>query len=152
MLITHRERLDMRKRRKQLIVNPRVQYKLLFLILVSVIIPTFLTFMSLYFLIQSIIIEAQIESEVVYSALLFMSNKVFAILFVGFIFITVLLLTWSLIFIHRIVGPIYRLERELEKVIDGKKVTKIRFRKNDSFASLADKINTLITRLQSQEK
>jgi len=142
----------MRKRRKQLIVNPPVQYKLLFLILISVIIPTLLTFMSLFFLIQSIIIEAQIENEMVYSALLFMSNKVFLILFIGFVFITVLLLTWSLIFIHRIVGPLYRLEKELQKVVDGKRITKIRFRKNDSFASLADKINFLIERVQSQKK
>jgi len=138
----------MRQKRKQLIVNPGVQYKLLCLILVSVLIPTLLTFTSLFFLIQSIIVEAQIESEVVYSALMFLTHKVFIILFLGFVFITVLLLTWSLIFIHRIVGPLFRLEKELDKVIDGKTISKIRFRKHDSFKALADKINILIDRAQ----
>jgi len=148
MAFSHNERNPMRQKRKQLIVNPGVQYKLLCLILVSVLIPTLLTFTSLFFLIQSIIVEAQIESEVVYSALMFLTHKVFIILFLGFVFITVLLLTWSLIFIHRIVGPLFRLEKELDKVIDGKTISKIRFRKHDSFKALADKINILIDRAQ----
>jgi signal transduction histidine kinase len=95
--------------------------------------------------------EAQIDNEMVYSALLFLSHKVFLILFSGFVLITVLLLTWSLIFIHRIVGPIFRLERELDNLIEGKKFTKIRFRKYDSFASLAEKINVLFDKLQNNK-
>ena len=133
-----------KRRRRQFIVNPVLQFKLLFLILLSIIIPTLLTFLSLFFLIRSILLEAQINNELVYNALLFLSRKVYIILIAGFSFVTVLLLTWALIFIHRIVGPLFRLERELEKIIDGKKVGKIRFRKNDSFISLAEKINRLI--------
>jgi len=133
-----------KRRRRQFIVNPVLQFKLLFLILLSIIIPTLLTFLSLFFLIRSILLEAQINNELVYNALLFLSRKVYIILIAGFSFVTVLLLTWALIFIHRIVGPLFRLERELEKIIDGKKINKIRFRKNDSFLSLADKINRLI--------
>lgn len=140
----------MRKRRRQIIVNPKVQYKLLLLILVSVLIPTLLTFLSLFFLIQSIVIEAQIESEVVYNSLIFLNHKIFAILVCGFLCITVLLITWSLLFIHRIVGPLFRLEKELDKMISGKKISKISFRKYDSFTSLAEKFNVLIDRLQDK--
>lgn len=134
--------------RKRYIVNPPIQFKLVFLILASILIPTLLTFACLYYLLQSILVEAQVDNEMVYSALLFLSHKMYIILALGFVFITSLLITWSTIFIHRIVGPLYRLEKELEKVIEGKKVTKIRFRKNDSFRTLADKINVLIERIQ----
>jgi signal transduction histidine kinase len=138
----------MQQKRRQIIVNPKVQYKLLLLILISVLIPTLLTFLSLFFLIQSLVVEAQIDNEVVYSALMFLNHKVFAILLIGFVCITVLLISWSLLFIHRIVGPLFRLEKELDKMISGKKIAKIRFRKYDSFKSLAEKFNILIDRLQ----
>ena len=140
-----------KRRRRQFIVNPIIQYKLLFLILISIIIPTLLTFMSLFFLIRSILLEAQINNELVYNALLFLSRKVYIILLAGFSFVSVLLLMWALIFIHRIVGPLYRLERELDNIIDGKKINKIRFRKNDSFLSLADKINRLVDMIPKEK-
>ncbi len=140
-----------KRRRRQFIVNPAIQYKLLFLIILSIIIPTLLTFMSLYFLIRSILLEAQINNELVYNALLFLSRKVYIILISGFSVVTVLLLTWALIFIHRIVGPLFRLEKELDKIIDGKTINKIQFRKNDSFLSLADKINRLVDMIPKQQ-
>lgn len=139
-----------RRRRKQYIVNPAVQYKFFLLILLSVLIPTLLTFTSLFHIIHSIVLEAQVNNELVYTALLLLGRKIYVVLFVGFVFITILLLNWGLIFTHRIVGPIYRLERELDNVISGKKISKIRFRKNDAFKSLAEKVNTIITRLQKE--
>ena len=137
--------------RKQYIVNPPAQFKLMFLILISIIIPTLLTFMTLFFLIQSILIDAKLNNETVYTALLFLSHKIYLVLVLGFILVTVLLLSWSSLFLHRIVGPLYRLEKEIEKVIQGEKIKRIRFRKNDSFAGLADKINTLVEKAQAKE-
>jgi len=130
--------------RKQIIVNPAVQFKMIFLIILSILLPTFLTFMCLYFLINSILMDAQINDETVYAALLFLSRKVYLLLATGFVFISALLICWGMIFIHRIVGPLYRLERELGKVLTGTKITKLRFRKHDCFKSLAEKINQLI--------
>jgi len=141
-----------KRKRKQYIINPPVQFKLTLLILLSVIIPTILTFLMLFFLIQNILLEAQMNNQMVYHALLFMSHKVYCILFIGFVLVTILLILWSTIFIHRIVGPLYRLEKELDKMIEGKPITKIRFRKNDKLTNLADKLNTLIEILQKKQK
>ena len=136
--------------RRQLIINPLLQYKLMFLILASIIIPALLTFLTLYFLIHNILLEAQVNNETVYNALLFMSRHVYVVLFFGFITITVLLVMWSTIFMHRIVGPLYRLERELDSMIAGQPITKIQFRKNDSLHNIAGKINLLISALQQK--
>ncbi len=134
--------------RKHIFVNSQIQLKLLFLILLSVLIPTFLTFLSLHYLMQSILTNAKVHSDTMHTTLLFVSNQMFAILVIGFIFIATLLAAWGLIFIHRIVGPLYRLEIEVDKIIAGKKTQKIRFRKNDYYASLASKINILIEKVQ----
>jgi hypothetical protein len=133
--------------RKKIIVNPPLQFKLMFLILLSIIIPALLTFTTLFFFINRILIDAQINNEMVYNALLFMSHKVYVVLFSGFLLITLLLLIWGTLFMHRIVGPLYRLGKELDTFIEGKPVSKIHFRKNDSFSWLAEKINCLLERI-----
>lgn len=55
-------------------------------------------------------------------------------------------------FSHRIVGPIYHVERTLEDLIDGKDVKELRLRKKDQFQSLAPKINAVIRLVKKLRK
>jgi signal transduction histidine kinase len=50
----------------------------------------------------------------------------------------------SIIFTHRIAGPLYRLEKTLDDLIAGKDVDIIRLRKKDEFQGLTQKLNELI--------
>ena len=59
---------------------------------------------------------------------------------------------FSLVFSHRIAGPIYRLERILDQLIRGEDVEHIRIRKNDELQGFAEKINKLIDILQGSDK
>jgi len=45
---------------------------------------------------------------------------------------------------HRIAGPLYRLEKEINERIEGKKSGPIQLREKDELKALADKINKLI--------
>ena len=45
---------------------------------------------------------------------------------------------------HRIVGPVYRIEKDLARVIDGEKGLRIKLRKKDRLQLLAQQINRLI--------
>ena len=45
---------------------------------------------------------------------------------------------------HRIAGPLYRMEKELDERINGHKHGPIRLREKDEFKLLADKFNKLI--------
>ena len=55
----------------------------------------------------------------------------------------------TVIFTHRIAGPIYRFERTLDKLIKGEDTPPINLRPGDELRELADKINDLI-RLRKQ--
>ncbi len=58
----------------------------------------------------------------------------------------VLLLIWivALELSHRIAGPLYRLEKELDERISGAKQGPIELRKKDELKLLVDKLNKLI--------
>jgi len=64
----------------------------------------------------------------------------------GIMFIVVLIFSFGLgvYYLHRIAGPIYRIERTLREMAEGKKVEPIRLRKKDFFKSLAEAVNKLI--------
>jgi hypothetical protein len=50
----------------------------------------------------------------------------------------------SILFSHFVAGPIYRIERTLADMIDGKPVTPVKFRKYDLLQETGDILNTLI--------
>ncbi len=50
----------------------------------------------------------------------------------------------SVVFLHRIAGPLYRIERMLDKVIQGEDIGRIRLRKKDELKDLAEKINEIV--------
>jgi hypothetical protein len=45
---------------------------------------------------------------------------------------------------HRIAGPVYRIDKDIEKALAGEKGIKIRLRKGDKLQELAEKVNKLI--------
>ncbi|HVO37584.1 MAG TPA: hypothetical protein VMV03_01020 [Spirochaetia bacterium] len=45
---------------------------------------------------------------------------------------------------NRIAGPVYRVQKDIERVLAGEKGVRVRFRKGDSFPELAEKVNSLI--------
>ena len=49
---------------------------------------------------------------------------------------------------HRIAGPAFRIEQDLDRVLEGESGVKIRLRKRDQLQSLADKVNHLIEQNQ----
>ena len=57
-----------------------------------------------------------------------------------------------LCFSNRLAGPIYRLRTELRNLRDGKSVGTIRFRGSDYWRDLADEFNDLVRRLEVAEK
>jgi sensor histidine kinase YesM len=58
---------------------------------------------------------------------------------------------FSVIFSHRIAGPLYRLEQTLDKIIQGDHAESIQLRKGDELEELAEKINKLIHILRKPE-
>ncbi|MCC6278350.1 MAG: methyl-accepting chemotaxis protein [Oligoflexia bacterium] len=53
---------------------------------------------------------------------------------------------------HKLVGPIWKLERELRKVVSGEKIDPIGFRRGDEFRDLPVLINQLVEFYQKNRK
>ena len=68
--------------------------------------------------------------------------KYLAIALAGALIITMI---FSLVFSHRVVGPITKLTNDLKRVADGEDVT-FKFRKNDFFKELPELINKAINK------
>ncbi len=61
--------------------------------------------------------------------------------------IMVLLIIMGIFMTHRIAGPVYRVQKDIERVLGGEKGVRVKFRKGDSFPELAEKVNSLIERI-----
>jgi len=59
---------------------------------------------------------------------------------------------FSLVFSHRIAGPVYRLEQTLDRLVQGEKVAPLEVRKHDDLKGLVRRINILIQRVGEPEK
>ena len=75
-------------------------------------------------------------------------EMVLAPLIISNLFIISIMIPISLIYSHRIAGPIYRFQKSLEMLINGEANFMIALRKKDEFKYLADKMNTLIDYLR----
>jgi signal transduction histidine kinase len=70
------------------------------------------------------------------------------IFFRGILFLSLgalLIIAISIVISHRLAGPIFSMERTIDRIVHGEKVEFIRLRKNDELKGLAEKINELIT-------
>jgi len=65
---------------------------------------------------------------------------------VGTMLVVVLVFAFGLgvYYLHRIAGPVYRIEKTIREMAEGKKVEPIKLRKKDFFKSLAEAVNKLI--------
>lgn len=86
-------------------------------------------------------VTSQVISEDVLSAV---QHKVIMRALFFFIPLIFVLGTLSVVFLHRIAGPLYRIERMLDKVIQGEDIGRICLRKKDELQDLAEKINDVV--------
>jgi signal transduction histidine kinase len=63
-----------------------------------------------------------------------------------------LIIRMALIYSNRIIGPIPRLERELDKAIAGDYSVRIKTRDNDELRSFISKINLLLEKVDKEHK
>lgn len=65
--------------------------------------------------------------------------------------IAVFLFSWRMLILsHRLAGPIYRLERDLEDIAKGNFSIRIKFRKKDELKSIAEGINRILDEMEKR--
>ena len=122
------------------------QKKLLLLIFASAVIPTAIVATALYYLIFNLLAwQIGIPEAIAYN-LIPVVKKINLIILVSLPIIFFLIWVIALELSHRVSGPLFRLERELEERIAGKGQGHIRLRPKDELKVLVDKINRLLNR------
>ena len=131
--------MEKRKRRRYL-VNKGFQFRYMGLIVV----PLVLLLAALYYLIYYSVFNQILIPEAIATTLLPAMKKVNVIAGGAMPIILFGILRTALIYSNWIVGPIHRLERELDKVIAGDYSIRIKTRNNDELKSLVNKINMVL--------
>ena len=145
--------LDMFFRRKKIFANKQVQLKYLILLVVSMAVPLLFVIGCLYYLIFSIMAEQLGIPESIAYNLFPVVKKINTILAVGLPPLFLLLIWWGTVLSHRFVGPLERIEKELNKVAHSQDFShRVRLRKNDDVKPIADAINKLLDSLHKKGK
>jgi sensor histidine kinase YesM len=64
----------------------------------------------------------------------------------------VVIIGFTIVFTHRIAGPIYRFELTLDRLNQGEDVPLIKLRPGDELKELAEKINDMILLIKNSKK
>jgi methyl-accepting chemotaxis protein len=133
-------------RRKKYLVNKPVQYRYMGLVVV----PLIALLAGLYYLIYYSVFTEMLIPEAVTTTLLPAMKKVNIVALIGVPIILAAILRIALIYSNRIIGPIPRIERELDRVLAGDKSVRIKTRNNDELNSFINKINAVLERMERQ--
>jgi signal transduction histidine kinase len=133
------------KRRIHFLVKKRMQFALTLRFLVLMVVFTLFIGFETYMIIWPVAaayIPGSFIDLVTYQVMFRFLAFSIPVLFV--------LTAFAVIFTHRIAGPLSRLERTLDELLEGKQVDPIRLRKHDELQELTSKINKLIPLMKSR--
>lgn len=149
------------KKRKKYLIDAKFQLKLISTVVVLIIGAIIISGLVSY----SITIYQEEKSNIQFygttpggnindmmeiSSLFIVKPIVFKSLLIGGILSIIIASALMFFYSHCLAGPIYHIEKHLEKIIEGNYNEKLYFRKNDEFKQLSDIINKLQDKLKNK--
>jgi signal transduction histidine kinase len=135
----------MKKRRKNVLTNKGLQFRIarhfLLLIILFSLFVGFEVFVSIWQVVSDTIPD---------NSAALVRNKILFRMVVFAIPVACVIVACSIVLTHHIAGPLYRLEKKLQKLAKGEDVDYIQIRKNDELKGLTSTINDLIRSLKSK--
>ena len=144
--------LGMKSRRKRYIIEGNFQARFILRFILVIVGATLLStgaILGLFYVkyhaggtdLSSLIIVITPEGETTVAGLF---QVILMPLIAANLLVLCIVIPFSLLYSHKVAGPIYRLEQSMELLINGDMDFIITLRKNDEFKYLADKMNALI--------
>jgi len=130
-------------KRRTYLVNKIFQFRYMGLVAI----PLILLLSALYYLIYYSVFNEMLIPEAVATTLIPAMKKVNIVVALTMPILLFLILRAALIYSNRVIGPIPRLERELDRAIAGNYKVRIKTRTNDELRTFVNKINILLERL-----
>ncbi len=142
-----------KKRRKKYLINKPLQFVYSGITVYLLLIGIMVVGMATYYITLNTIL-GQLESmggliqayEIVKAINLLLMKRI------GILFLAVMVFAFILAvyYLHRIAGPMFRMEKTLNEIAEGKKVNPIKLRKKDFFKSVADALNRVIEKTNKE--
>ncbi len=133
-----------KNKRRRIFTRSPAQKSLLILVFVSAVIPASIVLVCLYYFIFNMLAwQLGIPEAIAYN-LFPVARKVNLVITIALPIALFVIWRIALELSHRILGPLLRLERELDARISNKKRGPIQLREKDVLKPLADKINQLM--------
>ena len=139
-------------RRRQLFIKGSLQGRYLRLLVLAMFVPTVFVGACLYYLILNILAEEIVFPDAIASLLFPAIQRINLIVLIGLPILFVLIFILGLFLSHRIAGPVFRLEKELDEIAKGRFDKRITFRKKDELRGVEEKINKLLDKVQERLK
>jgi len=130
------------------LVKHKLQFTYLAILLIGILLPLMLVPLAVYYLIFTVLAHRIAIPDWIAYNLFPAIGTINKVIIIAFPFLILLVIFWSLVLSHRIVGPIYRLEKDLDDIVDGKRRGPIKIRKADELKEVVEKINRLIDSLE----
>ena len=123
----------------------------MFIIILSMIIPTVFVGGCLYYLIFTVMAEQIALPDMIARDLLPVIQNINYTLALGLPVVFVILLTWAVILSYRFVAPLERLEEDIAAIDEGDYSVRLEINKDHDLSPIADVINDLVDQLEKKE-
>jgi len=135
--------------RKHYLVKKRLQFRIALVVLGATVVSSILAGAAVYW---ASWVAFGHKLGMVYPAgrLIEAMRQVYAILFAYILLISPLIITLSILFSHRIAGPLIRIERTLDEIGRGNFDVHINLRKHDELKDIAETINEMAASLKKR--
>lgn len=139
--------------RKRFFTRRVTQRRYLVLLLVSMLVPLVVVGGCLYYLIFMVMADQLGIPESIAINLFPVIEKINLVLLVAVPPVILIMVLWGMFLSHRFVGPLDRLEQELDRMVKSSDYSKrITLRKDDDLKPIADRINKLLDSIQRKHK
>lgn len=131
--------------RRTILVKRELQFKFAFIVFAAMVLSAFIIGWDIYFWAVDYLIETETPylTETLYGVIKLLLYK--------FVLLIIALVIISIFFSHRIVGPLFRFEKEaLKRVAEGDLTYRLSFRKHDELSWLASSFNRMTESLQAK--
>jgi methyl-accepting chemotaxis protein len=147
--------MEKKFKRRRILINKPVQFVFsgitIYFILIVIIVVGGLTY---FITLNTILSQLEIENKFINAYEIVKNINILLLKRTGFLILLLIILVFYLEvrFLHRIVGPLYRIEKTLKEISEGKDVEPIKLRKKDFYKTLADEVNKVIEYINKLKK
>jgi methyl-accepting chemotaxis protein len=147
--------MEKKFKRRRILINKPLQFVFsgitIYFILIVIIVVGGLTY---FITLNTILSQLEIENKFINAYEIVKNINILLLKRTGFLILLLIILVFYLEvrFLHRIAGPLYRIEKTLKEISEGKDVEPIKLRKKDFYKTLADEVNKVIEYINKLKK